>query len=411
MVQLFKGIFSNNGDNTETEIKDDLPSYQQFVLVDRYAEGRQKAEAHDGSETALLTCVRCIYENHKEILRRDEIEQENAKQPYRIKLKECENKTEYFQSKIKKIKEEDIPKVKSKIEQLQEDIREIKRNPEDYVGDKVGKAGFVIGGIILTLLTVYLFVFYSSASYSAFFKVYPKTYSDNIIASSIFDAQALSKALNGGLAELILILTIPSVFLGLGYLIHKFGEEKKQRKVPMIPMLIVVTLIFDVILAYDITKKIYDVEARDSFKEMDPYTFNTVNFWLIIFAGFIVYLIWGFVFSFVMEAYGKLDKISVHIKAKQEEIQNKEQEERKFEEEINQLNGSVSNNETEIEKLKTILSGMDIIKPRELEHSIVKFLDGWLEYLSFKHFAEDARRNAHNLVFEFINVNIKSIEL
>ena len=38
--------------------------------------------------------------------------------------------------------------------------------------------------------------------------------------------------------------------------------------------------------------------------------FQSVNFWMIIFAGFIVYLIWGFVFDFIMESHSKMDKIT-----------------------------------------------------------------------------------------------------
>jgi len=411
MVKLFKGIFSNNGNNVEPETKNDLPSFQQFVLVDRYEEGRKKAHTHNGSETGLITCIRCIYENHKEILRRDEIEQEKAKQPYRVKLQEYLKKNEQYQAKVEKIKGEDIPKIKSKIEVLQEDIREIRRNPEEYLGDKVSKAGFTIGAIILTFLTVYLFIFYSSASYSAFFK----EFSLNAIgvANSIFDAQALSKALKDGVTELVLILTIPFVFLGLGYLIHKFQEEKNWKRFPKIGMLVFVTFIFDAILAYEITEKIYNIKAENSFDDEPAYTvamaFQSVNFWLIIFAGFIVYLIWGLVFDFVMEAYARLDKIGILIRAKQEEIKHKEADITKLEDEINKLNYMIGDNDTEAEKLKTILTHTDVIKPKELEHSILRFLDGWLEFLSYSNKAENERVNAHHVVSEFITVNIKSL--
>jgi hypothetical protein len=73
------------------------------------------------------------------------------------------------------------------------------------------------------------------------------------------------------------------------------------------------------------------------------------------------------------------------------------------------LNYMIGNNETEAEKLKTILDHTDVIKPKELEHSILRFLDGWLEYLSFTNRLENERENAHKVVSEFINVNIKSL--
>jgi hypothetical protein len=419
MAKIFKGIFANNDNNVGTDNEgtdnkiDGLQSYQEFVLVDRHKEGRVKAQAHNGSETGLLTCIRCIYENHKEILRIDEIEQETAKRPYRIRLEEYRSQNTQYQSRFDRIKDTDIPRVRAKIEELSEDIREIRRNPQEYTEDKVSKAGFVIGATILFFLTIYLFIFYSSASYSTFFKEF--TINSIGVVNSIFDAQALSKALTDGFTELILIVTIPFVFLGLGYLIHKFQEEKGWTKFPKIFMLIIVTFIFDAILAYEITEKIYNIKKENSFDLMAPYdfsmAFHSVNFWLIIFAGFIVYIIWGFAFNFVMEAYGKLDIINVLIKAKKEVIQNRETELTNFDEALNSLTEQIGNNNTEIIKMETILANSDIIKPKELENSIQQFFNGWLEYLTFINRSENEKRNAANVVSEFINRNIKPREI
>ncbi|WP_439880731.1 hypothetical protein ACSX1A_16430 [Pontibacter sp. MBLB2868] len=409
MVKLFKGIFDNT---SQTDTIERTPSFEEFVLVDWYDEGKAKALNHGASETGLKTCIGKIYHNHKEILRKDEIEQEKAKQPYRVKLKEYIKKNDFLQERIEKIKSEELPKLESKIEYLQEEIREIKKNPDQFIGDKVGKAGFMVGCIILAFLTVYLFIFYSSASFSAFFKEF--TLNEIGVASSIFDPKALTIAFRDGFTELILILTIPFVFLGLGYLIHKFQEVKGWGKYPKIAMLILVTFIFDCILAYEITEKIYMIKAENSFDSLPHYTvamaFQSVNFWLIIFAGFIVYLIWGFVFDFVMEAYGKLDQLSVLINAKKEEILKKEEQVQKLDEEINKLTYTIGTNNTEIEKLNTILEHSDVIKPKELEHSLMRFLDGWLEFLNFNSSNEMLRQNAHNIVCDFINLNVKPLE-
>lgn len=409
MVKLIKGLFNNSNPKE----KNNEPSFQEFVLVNWYEDGKTKAQNHGGSESGLKTCIGRIYHNHKEILRKDEIEQEKAKQPYRVKLKDYIGKNEFNNKRLEKIQNDDIPKVKEKIEKIRDEINDIKKNPQQYIGDKVGKASFVVGLVILFFLTVYLFIFYSSASFSAFFKEF--SLNELGVANSIFDAKALTKALEDGMTELVLILTIPFVFLGLGYLIHKFQEGKDWKKYPKIVILIFVTFIFDCILAYEITEKIYNVKAENSFQNLPPYTvsmaYQSVSFWLIIFAGFIVYLIWGFVFDFVMETYGKLDEISVLIKPKQEAIKNQEEQIHKYEEEINKLNYVVGDNNTEIEKLKTILDHSDIIKPKELEHSLMRFLDGWLEFLNFNNKPEIDRENAHKLVSEFVSVNIKSLQI
>ena len=411
MMNLVKGLFNSSSPKDK---KNETQSFQEFVSVDWRIQGKASAQSHSGSQIGLLNCIAKLYLNHKEILRKDEIEQEKAKQPFRVKQKGYIKKNEYNQSCLDKIKNEDIPKIKGKIEIIQNEINDIKKNPQDYIGNKVGKAGFVTGGIILTFLTVYLFIFYSSASYSAFFKEF-KELNELGVAKSIFDAKALSKGLKDGMTELILILTIPFVFLGLGYLIHKFQEGKDWKKYLKISMLIFVTFIFDCILAYEITEKIYNIKAENSFSNIPSYTiamaFQSVNFWLIIFAGFVVYIVWGFVFDFVMEALGKLDQIRVLINTKQDNIKNHDEQITKLDEEVNKFNHDIGINNIEIEKLKTILDHSDIIKPKELEHSIARFLDGWLEYLSFIEKPETDREKAHEAVTKFIDEKIKPIQI
>jgi len=394
--------------NNEPE---EVSTFQEFILINRHEEGRQSGHALQGSKAGLAVCIRRIFENHKEVLRKDIIEQEKAKEPYKVKLQEYIQKNVQFISRIKKIKEEDIPRVQGKIENLKNDIREFKNNPQNVVGDKVSKAGFYIGLTILAFLTIYLFIFYSSASYSAFFKEF--SLNSIGVADSIFDAQALSKSFNDGVSELVLILTIPFVFIGLGYLIHKFQEQKSWTKYLKIFFLIVVTFIFDSILAYEITEKIYNIKAENSFEEMPPYTiamaFQSVNFWLIIFAGFLVYLIWGFVFDFVMEAYAKLDQLGILIRTKEEEIKHREEDVKKLEDEVDKLNYMIGDNDTEAEKLRTILDHRDVIRPKELEHSIFQFLNGWLEFLSYAKRPHSDSDDAHKLVNEFVVDNVKSV--
>ena len=74
--------------------------------------------------------------------------------------------------------------------------------------------------------------------------------------------------------------------------------------------------------------------------------------WLIIFAGFIVYLIWGFVFDFTIESYEKLDKVRLAIKSKEDDLKANEQSIEKMNLEINKLEETEIKNRGEINKLK-----------------------------------------------------------
>lgn len=382
-------------------------------LDSMYQRGLEKAKAHNGGEAGLLVNLKIIYEKHKDNIKKDLHEQQELKKPYLVKYQDYIKSNDIYQKKIDKLKEEDIPKVKVKCDEIKQEIIDIKKNPDDHLQGDAGKASFIIGIIILSFLTLYLFIFYSSATYSSFFKEFKLT--ELGVANSIFDGQALNKAYADGFTELLLLLTIPFVFLGLGYLIHKFQEQKSNKKYFKVAMLIAVTFIFDTILAYEISEKIYNVKAENSFIQMAPYSlsmaFQSMGFWMIIFAGFIVYLIWGFVFDFVMESHSKMDRVNTLVVAKKEELINKEKQIAEFEEEINKLNYMVGKNLAEAEKLKTIIDNSNIIKPKDLENAIHRFMDGWLEWLTSDRRNDDEKNRAHFLVGEFLDSNIRQMDV
>ena len=71
----------------------------------------------------------------------------------------------------------------------------------------------------------------------------------------------------------------------------------------------------------------------------------------------------------------------------------------------------VGKNTSEAEKLKTIIDNSSIIKPKELENAIHRFMDGWLQWMTSDLRGEGEKRQAHSLVMEFLEANIKKQEL
>jgi hypothetical protein len=286
----------------------------------------------NGSKNGLEVWLYRIYQEYKKDLRDNDGIQAKIKEKYKIKIENIKAEIAHLEGQIEKAKKEDIPLIKNNIYELKESIAEIRRNPKDVTGDDENRASFVIGSIILFFLTLYLFVFYSSASYSAFFKKF--TLNEIGVASSIFDPKAVENAMADGIMELLLILLIPFVFLGLGFLIHKFMHQTGITRFINAFFLITITFIFDVILAYEITEKIYNILKSNSFESdtIPEYTtkmaMSNYSFWLIIFAGFVVYLIWGFIFDFFMEAYGKRDKVKVAIHEIKQKIRDEQKEQK-----------------------------------------------------------------------------------
>lgn len=367
-------------------------------------EGFMRAGQMKGSRDGLAICLNHIYQRYKGDEKKDIKSQEERLRPLRVKLKEHEGNIERLQDTLRNHKETKIPAVKARIEEIRKEITVIKEDPEGMVGQRPARASFLVGVLILLCLSLYLFIFYSSASYSAFFKQF--TLSEIGVANSIFDAQALSKALTDGVTELGLIVMMPFVFLGLGFLIHKFQQVQGAARYFKVAVLLAVTFIFDAILAYEITSKIKQIKAISSFEEPSPYylldAFGNVQFWLIIFAGFLVYIVWGFVFDFVVAEHDKLDAVSMAVKHKREEIKAERDKIADLETQIDKMNQAIHNYQTEAEKLKQIINNTVFLPPEKFEALISEFMTGWIHWMTANKFSDAAVAEARATSDQFL---------
>jgi hypothetical protein len=379
--KLKKGLFNTNTESTkELEL---VPSNNQpnngNLTYKQW--GFQKAGELGGTIAGLHASLHIVYLDIKKKIIEDENKQNELKQSHRIRIEHLKGENDKLNGIIQN-ENEKLNHEESKIEHLKEELANVKKHPETVTADPAIKASLIIGIVILLFLTIYLLIFYSSATYSAFFKDF--TLNNIGVASSIFDPNAIGKATTDGFAELALILTIPFVFLGLGYLINKFQEQKGFGKIIKVGSLILITFLFDTILAYGITEKIYNITKENSFDEIPAYSLKMaafdVHFWTIIFAGFIVYIIWGFVFDFVMDSYAKIDKVKVEIDQLKLKIADSKIECKNFKQNIQIHNGNLLSNTAEIEKEKRIIDGV-IVPITDVKLEIMNFQTGWLNFL------------------------------
>ncbi|MGP1500862.1 MAG: hypothetical protein ACTTJM_03645 [Bergeyella cardium] len=346
--------------------------------------GFESAKKQNGNKLAFTGFWSLVKEYYRKIEILKQYGDNKDAQKAEVELSKKEREIEQKQSIISGIKDK-IQVLKEKIDNLKKDIIRIKENPETILPDKASKLGFIIGCTILAFLTIYLFVFYSSAAYSAMFKEF--TIDELGVASSIFDPKAVERAFERGAIAPVLILTIPFVFLGLGYLIHKFQEAEGIAKYFKIALLIAITFAFDAILAFEITQKIYNILKENKFQEMPEYSISMalsdINFWLIIFAGFVVYIIWGFVFDLTMEAYDKLNIVALAIKAKESEIRIIEDDVDKHNKEIDTINEHIHKVELEVIDLKKIVNGEVFkINWNRFYQCVGEFTTGWTHWMT-----------------------------
>ncbi|WP_051691629.1 hypothetical protein [Pedobacter borealis] len=379
------------------EIKEPITEEVEEVRKRTYHEaGFRDGSRNSGSPLALSICLNAIYakfqNEEKELVEKQQL----AKEPYinEQKTKETEIKTLAISEESKKqqitLVETNIRKVKDNIEELKFEINELARDPEKYhiSASKGASTKFWIGLIILMPLSLYLFTFYISTSYSAFFKPFD---ANSTIIMNVLDSKAFSKAWQDGSLEGAFVTFIPFVFLGLGYLIHMFGEVKSVANYIKIGLLLLTTFVFDAILAYQIEEKIYELTKTFETPAFNlPIAFGKIQFWGIIFAGFVVYLIWGVVFDFIMKEHREKDKIKHEqllrkkdIQIHQDRITDIEIQKEKLIAELSDIKKLSLEAQGRVVTLQRIIDAV-IIPTKEYVLYASEYMQGWITFINEK---------------------------
>ena len=372
--------------------------------------GFLQSKNHGANPISLDVDLNKLLQLYKKRMQQDDTTQEEMKRPIRKKIEGLKIDIQNIEQTIANIRMEKIPSIEKKKDHLKSEIGEVRRDPSFYK-EKPNWAALIITIMVLVLLTLYLWIFYTSASYSAFFRQFAPD--DINVANSIFDPNALRKAWNEGGPALILVTTMPFIFLGLGVLIHKVQEQEGRGKWFKLAALIITTFLFDYIIAYEIVKKIHDLQALNN-PEMDAtYRFGDAvsdpNFWLIIFAGFVTYLIWGFLFDRLMHDTRKMDHAGEQIRVRKREIMGLDKETDTQQAQIDQLRQQIFEKKKEISELEQDLT-TTLIRPREFEYIVFQFASGWMQYIEGGMMGEQAEKNdirsqTRDVVLAFVQKN------
>lgn len=329
-----------------------------------------------------------------------------------------------IRDRISKLKA-DVHQERARKQDLIADINANKRNKEDKekeieelelekidIRNGDGETGnttpFVIGAFITLLLTLYLFVFYSSSGYSAFYGIKPGSL--GFINPNVF-----ADATNKGGGVIALIILFPVIFLGLGFLIHdslernkKLASEKRPKRYGLILTLLVITLIADSFIGYKISEGVHANEFNAG-RTNELWKFNMIssdiNFYLILILGFVVYVIWGFLLHYVL-SHPYLKTESEKIKLMIESLNNKISEKRKelsdIIAKIHKLDSDIITIDDKVEgKQKDIIgyeNGVIPVNISSLKGSVGEFMGGWQNYT----YGNFSQIRAKNLVDESI---------
>ncbi|MCL2289102.1 MAG: hypothetical protein FWC34_00125 [Bacteroidetes bacterium] len=387
------------------------------VSLRNYQEwGTNQAGKVDGDPDALFACLEATHIKARKTVAENDQLQQNRKTQLQNQIVIFEQKKEDLDNKINSVQSK-LDHEERKIEALKSEINDWALRPEEML-KKIGKEAydkltFRISGVILLLLTAYLFIFYISASYSAIFRVF--TPEDTAIVNSIFDTQALYKAYSESITTLLFVLLFTAILLGLAFAV---GWLIRKRQKLILAVVVFITLALDFLIAYQIVDGLYYIKRAGSFQEMPEMTvgmaLSEVNFWLILFLGFVVSIMLSLIYYAFAEEYEKRNAVTYGIKKRQEKIEKHKDECKRIKDKLQELETQKKSVVAKIKNRQYELSGI-IIKVSDIKEHIGDFFTGWVSFLKnagkekdieeCKKIKEDFIANLENNALFYTNVS------
>lgn len=280
-------------------------------------------------------------------------------------LKEKEDVNEKLESEIR-TKEKEIDKHKKELIRIWEERAKdtVKLKSETFSPLK-----FSLNLFLLVALSVYLFFFYVSAAFKALYVDFQG------IAEHIANGEGTGSIMPGAreLADALqynyLLFVVPFVFYAFGWAFHVILEMKHQAKLAFLAMLIAVTFIVDFLLAMIISNNTETAKALMGLPATAWY--QNPTFYIILFLGFLVYIIWSILFDSLLREWDKrqvtqnlntiLDHLQSDVKALKARLIN-----------VNALRTKIADYR---EDASTLMHG-------NLKKYIDQFSSGWIAYLA-----------------------------
>jgi hypothetical protein len=297
---------------------------------------------------------------------------EDDKPEKRSKLKKLEAKLEETcqqNEKTNALIKEKQDKIDVRREELLDIHKKYEDDPEAMKRETFSPFKFSISVFILVALTGYLFFFYVSTAYKALYTDFEGI--AERIAAGLGTGSIMPKPAE--LAEALqynfLLFLVPFVFYAFGWAFHVILEMKHKYKFALLGALIGVTFFVDFLLALLIHNN--TEYAKELMGIATKAWYANPAFYMILFLGFIVYLLWSILLDSIVREWSKrlvtvnLKKIVRHLRSDIKELKAKLVPEEPIRFDIANLR----------EDIATVILG-------NLKSYIDQFTTGWISYLA-----------------------------
>lgn len=265
---------------------------------DKYYEiGFKSAMDSKGAPEALPEYLEGIYRSLSKVSSYSETELEDLVENLENTLTKEEEKKEKQEGSLRSMQ--------YMIAELEGEIDDVNSitSSEEKADLSSGFFSFAFGAVITLLLTLYLFLFYSSTGFSTLYGVQEK-------GNSVFNVDVFTDAGSRGGSAFGFVILFPVIFLAVGFVMHIFLErykaskrQNKQADFMGVGLILVVTFLADALIGYKIAEGLHMRDYNQGIT-IDIWEFgmiwSDVNFYLILFLGFAVYVIWGFLLNYVL---------------------------------------------------------------------------------------------------------------
>lgn len=217
--------------------------------------------------------------------------------------------------------EEEISDKEQKIDKYRKDLLQVRearsKDKEKLKEESFSPLKFSINLFILSMLSVYLFFFYVSATYKALYVDFEG------IAESLAAGEGTGSIMPGPaeLSEALqynyLLFVVPFVFYAFGWAFHILLETKHKMRIAFLSALIAVTFAVDFLLAMIINNNTENAKALMGLEAI--HWSVSPSFYIILFLGFLVYVIWSILLDSLLREWSKreiidnLRKIIAHM--------------------------------------------------------------------------------------------------
>ncbi|HEU5290910.1 MAG TPA: hypothetical protein VFU05_09730 [Cyclobacteriaceae bacterium] len=280
-------------------------------------------------------------------------------------LKEKEDFNITVESEIKD-KEKDIDKYRKDLLHIREARAQ---DHQKLKSENFSVVKFTLNLFILSMLSIYLFFFYISATYKALYVDFEG------IAERIARGEGTGSIMPGPyeLADALqynyLLLVVPFVFYAFGWAFHVILESKTDFKTVFLTALITVTFIVDFLLAMIISNNTESAKALMGLATIHWY--QSPSFYIILFLGFLVYIIWSILLDSLLREWDKreitnnLKKIIRHLQGDSKALKARLQD-------FSHLKSRIADYRDDV---SAVMQG-------NLKRYIDQFSSGWIAYLA-----------------------------